>query len=397
MSLVPSPRPLCARCRRPPALCYSAHLPSLRPATKVVVLQHPRERTVAIGTARMARLCLEGAELHVGVDWDRSEVLAAALADPARPPILLYPGPGARDVVREPPIGPVTLVVVDGTWSNAKNLVRDSAVLSALPRYAFVPPRPSEYRIRREPQDDYVSTIEALATVLGALEGDPARFAAMLTPFRAMVDAHLAARAAHAGRGTPRRKVRRPPPPPPELERLRARWDHLVCVVGEANAWRYVPGAPRPADELVHWVAVRPATGEHLAVIAAPTGPLAPSTSFHLGLDEAVLAAGVDRDALRAQLAAFARPGDVWCSWGYYPRTLARAAGAAVPEEHLDLRGLAQRLGRGDKVGLLEAYLARTLDGAVPSVAPGRAGRRAAGLAELVGRWRGAAAQGSSA
>src|SRR5450755_4606253 len=159
------PRAICGRCRRPSRVCYCAYLPVLPTRTRIVILQHPRERYVPIGTAHMASLCLPNAELHVGIDLDER-----LLSDPERPPVLLYPGEGAFDVTREPPRGPVTLVVVDGTWSQAKKLVKKSPALAALPRYAFVPPSPSEYRIRREPREDFVSTIEALMHVLGALE-----------------------------------------------------------------------------------------------------------------------------------------------------------------------------------------------------------------------------------
>jgi DTW domain-containing protein YfiP len=163
------PRATCARCRRPESVCYCAHLTSLETATRIVLLQHPRERDVAIGTARMASLCLPNAELHVGVHWRDSAALARALSDPERPAALLYPGEGAIDVVLSPPSGPVTLIVVDGTWWQTKKVVRENPELARLPRFAFTPPAPSEYRIRREPQDDYVSTIEALVHVLGAL------------------------------------------------------------------------------------------------------------------------------------------------------------------------------------------------------------------------------------
>src|SRR5262249_8118737 len=154
----------------------------LETRTRVVILQHPRERDVAIGTARMASLCLPEASLHVGVRWDEHPALGSVLGDPARPPILLYPGEGARDILAEPPAGPVTLVVVDGPWSQAKTVVRDNPVLARLPRYAFTAPEPTQYRIRREPRREYVSTIEALMHVLGALEGDAARFRALLDP-----------------------------------------------------------------------------------------------------------------------------------------------------------------------------------------------------------------------
>jgi DTW domain-containing protein len=198
------PRAVCPRCRRAQSVCYCRHLTSFPTRTRIVILQHPRERDVAIGTARMASLCLPSSELHVGFDWNGSPTLARLLGDPSHPPALLYPGEGAIDVVASPPTGPITLVVVDGTWAHAKKLVRANPPLAALPRYAFVPPVPSEYRIRREPRPTYVSTIEALVHVLGALEGDPERFTGLLAPFRAMIDAQLEHVArAHAVRHRP--------------------------------------------------------------------------------------------------------------------------------------------------------------------------------------------------
>jgi DTW domain-containing protein len=364
-------------------VCYCHALPRIETTTRVVILQHPRERDMPIGTARMASLCLPSAELHVGVRWADSEPLARALADPARPPILLYPGPGARDILTEPPAGPVTLVVVDGTWSQAKTVVRDNPVLRALPRYAFATPEPSQYRIRREPRAEYVSTIEALMHVLGALEGEPARFRGLLDPLRAMVDAQLACQAR-----APRRRVRQVParPPAPRLpDAFARRFAELVCVVGEANAWPYRAGVASPAEELIHWVAHRPATGETFAWICAPERALSPSTAFHSELPEPVLRSAGPRGALLEAYAAFARPTDVVCAWGHYSVQLLVAAGAAPPAEHLDLRACAHRLTH-QRLGSLEAYAA-TLGPPPPPLTVGRAGKRAAMLAQIVRAW----------
>jgi DTW domain-containing protein YfiP len=359
---------MCARCRRPRTVCYCAALPRLETRTRVVILQHPRERDMPIGTARMASLCLPGAELHVGVDWETHPALGRALIDPARPPILLYPGPGARDILREPPAGPVTLVVVDGTWSQARTVVRDNPVLRALPRYAFVTPEPSQYRIRKEPDAAFVSTIEALMHVLGALEGDAARFRALLEPLNAMVDAQLAYQ--HREGRNRWRKPRAGGPPPPRLPaELMERWDDLVCVVAEANAWPYSDGRGLP-DELVHVVAERVATGERFDRVVAPAGELSPSTCFHVGLDEPTLRGG---GALADVVAALAGPGgfvrdpDVLCAWGHYGLELLRDAGAAVrlsaAGRVLDMRAAAQRL-ENRKLGSLEAYAAGLAPGA---------------------------------
>ena len=380
-----TPRSMCGRCRRPTSVCYCEAMPRIETATRVVILQHPRERDMPIGTARMASLCLPQAELHVGVRWGQSAPLARALRDPARPPILLYPGPGARDILRDPPRGPVTLVVVDGTWSQAKTVVRDNPVLQALPRYAFATPEPSQYRIRREPRAEYVSTIEALMHVLGALEGEPARFRSLLDPLHAMVDAQLACQAR-----APRRRVRQSRAPRAPRERLpeivTRRFGDLLCVVGEANAWPYRAGVDSPPEELVHWVAHRVATGETFDAIAAPERPLSPSTTFHSELAEPSLHGAPPRAELFARFGRFVRPTDLLCAWGHYGPDLLVASGGTLPQERLDLRAEAHRL-LNRKIGSLEAYAA-TLGPIPTSLMAGRAGRRLAMLVQIVRRWR---------
>jgi DTW domain-containing protein YfiP len=356
-------------------VCYCAKLPSIETLSRVVILQHPRERDNAIGTARMASLALPGSKLLVGVNWDDHAGLAQELSNPARPPALLFPGPGAKNILTERPSGPITLIVVDGTWSQAKNLVRDNAVLQALPRYAFEAPEPSEYRIRKEPDVAFVSTIEALMHVLGVLEGQPTRFRALLEPFRAMVDAQLACQALHPGTRYRKPRVQRRPRLPSAIS---SRFDDLVLVVGEANAWPY-SGRHDIPDELVQWVAYRPSTGERFEQLAAPEQPLSPNTPFHTRLTEAQLQSAGSRDALLAAFAEFVKPTDIIGSWGTYSWKLFTAAGGTITER-IDLRGVGQRL-RNRKLGPLD-------ESAGEPLGLGRAGARLAALHQLVTSWR---------
>jgi DTW domain-containing protein YfiP len=362
-------------------MCYCPLLPRLETRTRVMILQHRRERDMPIGTARMASLCLPQAELHVGVDWSGSEALARALGDPERPPVLLYPGPDARDILQEPPQGPVTLVVVDGTWAQARAVVRDNPILSALPRYAFSAPEPSRYRIRREPRAEYCSTIEALMHVLGALEGDTDKFRALLVPFEAMIDAQIACEASAPAQRSrnPRPRSKRPNLP----ASIASRWDDLLCVVGEANAWPYRAGVPTPPAELVHWLAYRPSDGSMFDAIAAPLGGLSPSTTFHSELTRDQLAAGMTAEELVERFDAFVRPNDVVCAWGDHATTLFDAHHGVLPAARLDVRQVAQRYVRR-KIGGLE-----TCAGEVTPLGPGRGGRRLAMLASLLTTWRG--------
>jgi len=136
----------------------------------------------------MTRIALADAELFCGLrftDHARVRALAAGAA-------LLYPGGEARPPAafrREPP---ATLIVLDGTWTTAKKLLAANPFLETLPRIGFRPSQPSRYhRVRREPADHCLSTIEAVAEALGELEDDPARFAAMLTPLRNLIAAQV--------------------------------------------------------------------------------------------------------------------------------------------------------------------------------------------------------------
>jgi hypothetical protein len=331
----------------------------------------------------MAALCLPNAELHVGVRWGGSAALARALSDPARPAVLLYPGEGAVDVASHPPPGPVTLVVVDGTWWQARKVIRENPELSALPRYTFTPTTPSEYRIRKEPAAACVSTIEALVHVLGVLEGDRERFYALLAPFRAMVDAQIA----YAQR-LPQARIRHergPRPPRRRLAPMLAHGGNLVCVSGEANAWPYGSGerASRYPEELVQWLAFRPRTGERFELVKAPRH-LAPMTAVHLALSRRAIESGCTGELLRQQWRAFVRDDDVLCSWGTYATTLFAAEGGYLPPVRLDLRQVTRAYING-RFGTLDELLVRLGLGSFPALGPGRAGER---LGQLVGLTR---------
>ncbi len=178
----------CVRCRRPAALCWCTRLRPVDTATRILFLQHPRERRVRIGTARLAHLGLANSELHLGVRFaGNARVERLVAADAA----VLFPGAGAVDPYRLAAHPPATLVVLDGTWSQARKLVARNPFLGTLPRLGFVPARPSRYRVRREPAPHCLSTVEAVVETLVRLEGDAARFAPLLAIFEELVAVQL--------------------------------------------------------------------------------------------------------------------------------------------------------------------------------------------------------------
>jgi hypothetical protein len=168
---------------------------------------------------------------------------------------------------------------------------------------------------------------------------------------------------------------------------LSDRPEALVIGYGEANAWPYgSPGTHVP--EVVHWAAVRPATGERFEAYVVPSGPLAPSFEAHSKLVAGRIQAGEARADFAKRLSAFLRPDDVLASWGFYASELLRAEGIAVPPR-LDLREAAiHALGR--RVGQLGDFVTALGATPLPPWAAGRTGTRLAAIEALAERLRGA-------
>jgi DTW domain-containing protein YfiP len=364
-------------------VCYCEHLPRLPTRTRVLVLQHPRERRVGIGTARMAQLALPNSVLRVGIDFAADPVVTATLAGEA-PSYLLFPGPEARDVRQLALDEPITLVVVDGTWSQARTLVRVNPRLAALPRIAFTPRRPSDYRIRREPADFCVSTIEALTEVLNVLEPDGAPFDGLLQPFRVMVDRQERFATEVASSRHRRQYPTEPRKRGPTLAmRLAADWSRLICIQGEANGWPARDPA-RHDPEIVHFVACRPATGERYEAIIAPRRPLAPMTPRHIELPAERLAAGGTVEAWQRSWAAFCAPDSVVVQWGSFYSSLAVREGLMLPPRRIDLRGELTQSAVRPRGGTLEECVANVGAPVTALGYDGRAGRRLDALVGLV-------------
>jgi DTW domain-containing protein YfiP len=196
----------CPRCLKPRALCVCAEMAPIHNRTAVLILQHPQEQDRTLGTARLAALQLDNAVFKIGLSWPS---LAAALGRPADPKrwAVVYLGsampaelsPGREVLALDRKGNPVPdqdaalkeiegIVLLDGTWSQAKTLWwRNPWVLKAK-RIVLNPSRPSRYGlIRREPRRDSLSTLEAAALTLARIEGKPEIETQLVASFEQML------------------------------------------------------------------------------------------------------------------------------------------------------------------------------------------------------------------
>jgi len=221
----------CPKCLKPASLCVCEGIERIANRVALLILQHPQEQDKALGTARLTALHFNNATFKVGLSWPS---LAKALGRPADPKrwATLYLGSAdpaalgqgqeilALDAKNKPlpdqetaVAGIEGVILLDGTWSQAKTLWWRNAWLLKSRRVALAPKRPSLYgKLRREPRREGLSTLEAAGLLLSRLEGRPeietalvASFDRLLTRYRELPKTARPAAGATRGRGARRR------------------------------------------------------------------------------------------------------------------------------------------------------------------------------------------------
>ncbi|MBD1583529.1 tRNA-uridine aminocarboxypropyltransferase [Pseudoalteromonas sp. S16_S37] len=164
-------RSCCPKCHYPNTTCVCKYVSSpIANNTKVIVLQHPSEVTVAKNTVRLLTLQLSNIDVFIGEDAADFESARQLIenSDSA----LLYPNEQAVSVqqlsCQSKKID--TLVVIDGTWKKAHKILATNPWLMKLPSVTFAKLPHNQYRIRKAEQENSLSSLEAVALFLNEYE-----------------------------------------------------------------------------------------------------------------------------------------------------------------------------------------------------------------------------------
>ena len=203
--------PDCPQCHKPLPLCICGSITPIENRISLLILQHPQEQDRALGTARLTALHFKDAVLKIGLSWPSlSKALGRPVADPSRWAVLYLGSAKVADLDTDSEIVAINrkgevedhqrailkdiegIVLLDGTWSQAKALWWRNAWMLKCQRVILGPKHPSRYgKLRREPRRDGLSTIESAAMLLSALEKRPdiadtlnASFERMLAKYR---------------------------------------------------------------------------------------------------------------------------------------------------------------------------------------------------------------------
>jgi len=144
--------------------CICNQAPTIESPVDILVIRHWKERNKPSNTARLAGIAIPNLRIvdygAPGTQWDPK-----TLDIPK--PALLFPDPDAPEL----PYEPQTVVVVDGSWPQARKLVNKLHGLNQMPRIHVPPPTHAPIRLRQPPIPGGMSTIEAIARLMDMMMG----------------------------------------------------------------------------------------------------------------------------------------------------------------------------------------------------------------------------------
>lgn len=187
-------RSTCYSCFRPSSHCVCGFIAPFTAHCNFLILQHPHERRKYYSTAKLVLHGVINSRLLRGLAFEPG-VLEAALE--GQTPYLLYPGNDAQDCETVHLDENSTVIVLDGTWSEAGKILRRNPILSTFPSLTFRRDLRSQYKIRKQPKDFCLSTIECIGHLLNlnytstkSLQA-PDSYQGLFTGFERMVDRQL--------------------------------------------------------------------------------------------------------------------------------------------------------------------------------------------------------------
>lgn len=162
----------CVECGLHLERCICREILRLDLQTQIVLMVHAKELKRTTNTGRLALKALTNAHLVVrGESTERVDV--SALLGGGYQDLLLYPSDDADDLNDFKRDGrPVRLFVPDGNWRQAAKVAIRHPELATVPRVKLSTPfDPYAPRLRREPKEGGMATLEAIAHALAILEG----------------------------------------------------------------------------------------------------------------------------------------------------------------------------------------------------------------------------------
>ncbi|WP_457744863.1 tRNA-uridine aminocarboxypropyltransferase [Sulfurimonas sp.] len=189
-------REKCYKCYRPKSSCMCGYFEHIKTDTKFVVLMHPKEfKKVKNNTGHFTHQSLPNSELFVGIDFSNHKAINEIVA--SHESYILFPSQNALNLTDKHPKRsnkPLAIFLIDSTWACTKKIFTESKNLQKLKHMSFTTTKISQYEIKVQPDENYLSTIESTLVVLELLNKwkiesiNETQLNGFLNPFKEMIE-----------------------------------------------------------------------------------------------------------------------------------------------------------------------------------------------------------------
>lgn len=207
-------REYCSRCERPIPVCICAYLPktniTLQKNIKIWIFQHPHEEKRTLRTTRILEKCLDVKNFQILIGKKFSPMKFPELEEVYQNinTFVLYPSPTSitleefRKLIEDKEklknasnnenqtIEDRTfhIILIDGTWDQASGIYWNNEILQELKQIKINASFTSNYIIRTQPRENFLSTLETVSIIVSTIENKPQLQEDLIKPLRALCE-----------------------------------------------------------------------------------------------------------------------------------------------------------------------------------------------------------------
>lgn len=185
----------CSECGKARKACICPSIQQLNSDLELIILQHTTEQHRPMGTARILTLSLPNSYLFIGEDFSQNKQLNRLLAEKDVTHFVLYPDERsvATHVIKKDraPGKRYRAILLDGTWKKAFKMWQLATNLQVLPCVHLPEDLNGNYRIRKAPTKNSLSTVEAGYHLLSQWQPEN-DYSPLLEAFENMIDFQIA-------------------------------------------------------------------------------------------------------------------------------------------------------------------------------------------------------------
>lgn len=191
----------CYQCNRPKSSCMCSYVHTIDTKTQFIILMHPKEhQKTKNGTGYLTHLSLTNSKVFKGIDFSEHKEINEIIKNKNNQCYILYPGKESLNISQNDlPLNNKNLIIfiIDSTWACSRKILRKSRNLQHISQISFDNTELSEFKVKKQPKEYCLSTIESTKRVLELLkyqnkESIPkSDINLFLNPFKKMVEYQL--------------------------------------------------------------------------------------------------------------------------------------------------------------------------------------------------------------